>query len=413
MADHAGASPVFQRVFRISLVVLPYVSYVGMIGLFAVLVHLLWRHRRLALDPALARGLGAIALLLLLSSIVAVNPGEAWLQLTNFLPYFLFFGALPWILSDRFLRAQIARDAVLAVIPLNLYVLVEYSLKAPWLPVTLQQVPFVAWVRAAPHAGRAMATFGHPNTLASYLVLVLGLGLGSVLLRLRRPGATPSVFMDWGDRLLSIGIGLSLLGIFCSGSRNGLLVAVSQLLIFALCVRSNQWLRWGALAGVGAVGLGAAVLGIGGRILAPAAWTTDPRVQVWQFALDLLAQRPWLGWGLGNYKLQYPPGLIPGYEYISHPHNFWLLLAVEAGIPVMLGLTVWVGMICARAARTLLEGRLKPADYALLIGYGLAFWGSIAFGLFDVTLYDVRVNAMNWIILAGIYSFSHWNVSSG
>jgi O-antigen ligase len=154
---------------------------------------------------------------------------------------------------------------------------------------------------------------------------------------------------------------------------------------------------------LGAIATAAAILGIGGRSLVLSTWSNDPRVQVWQFALGLVGDRPWLGWGLGNYKLLFPEGLIPGYTYIGHPHNFWLLLAVEVGIPVMVGLTLWVGWVCYRGVRLLWTGALKSDRRAVFLGYCFGFLGCVAFGLFDVTLYDVRVNLMNWVLLAGIY----------
>jgi O-antigen ligase len=101
--------------------------------------------------------------------------------------------------------------------------------------------------------------------------------------------------------------------------------------------------------------------------------------------------------------LQYPPGLIPEYDYIAHPHNFWLLLAVEAGIPVMILLTVWVGRICYAAVQKFVETGVESPDRWLTLAYLLAFWGCIAFALFDVTFYDARINMMNWFLLSGLY----------
>lgn len=392
-----------DRLFRWSMVTFPYVSYVGIAGLFIVLVMLLKQFRRTALDRTSNLCLLAISGGMVLSALFAYDRGEAFLQLFNFLPYFLMFGVLPYLLRFEVMQ-RTARDLVLVTLPVNLLALIEYVLKSPRLPAALQQIPLVAWLRSAPHVGRAMLWYGHPNTLASFLVLIFGLGLGLVLMQPLRDGiGVNGVGANGRSPLLVGAVFANLVGIFASGSRNGLIVAIAQLLLFCFCVRVNPLWRWLGLAGLGAIATAAAVLGIGGRSIALSTWADDPRVRVWQFALGLVGDRPWLGWGLGNYKLLFPDGLIPGYTYIGHPHNFWLLLAVEVGIPLMVALTLWVGWVCYCGVRLLWMGKFQSDRRAVFLGYCFGFLGCVAFGLFDVTLYDVRVNLMNWVLLAGIY----------
>ena len=401
-----------DRLFRWSMVTFPYISYVGIVGLVIVLVMLLQQFRRTALDRTSNRCLLAISGGMVLSALFAYDRGEAFLQLFNFLPYFLMFGVLPYLMRFEVMQ-RTARDLVLATLPVNGLAFVEYLLKSPGLPVSLQQIPLVAWLRSAPHVGRAMLWYGHPNTLASFLVLIFGLGLGLVLLLPLRGGmGTGGIGANGRSPLLVGATVANLVGIFASGSRNGLIVAIAQLLLFCFCVRMRPLWRWAGLAGLGAIATAAAAFGIGGRSLVLSTWGNDPRVVVWQFALGLVSDRPWLGWGLGNYKLLFPDNLVPGYTYIGHPHNFWLLLAVEAGIPVMVTLSLWVGWICYRGVRLLGSGQLKFDRRAVFLGYCFGFLGCVAFGLFDVTLYDVRVNLMNWVLLAGIYVGASGNLQA-
>jgi O-antigen ligase len=392
--------------FRISFVSLPYLSFVAWPGLVATL-GLLWvKFRRSALDSTTRNLVLLITGLLWLSCLFAANRGEAFLQLFNFYPYLLLFAVLPHLLKGAEPLARLATDLVIATIPINLAAVVEYLLRSPGIPTWLKRTELSRWFRARPHKERAMVMFGHPNTLAAYLVLVLGLGLGLILYsRLKRvdASATPKTASQfpWQTAFIYFGSFSCLLGIFASGSRNGLLVAFSQLLIFSFFTPASR-----IMLGLGAVGLaaGAIGLGVGGRTLSQINWANDPRVGIWNFALDLLSQRPWLGWGLGNFKLQYPPGLIPEYQYIAHPHNVWLLLAVEAGIPVMLLFCWLVGRICVRAVRQL--SLAKSPEQALLLAYLLAFWGCLAFALFDVTFYDARINVTHWVLLAGLYALT-------
>ena len=402
------------QLFRLSFVGLPYFYFAVFPGLVAT-IGLLWaKFRRSALDRTTRNLVLGISGLLWLSCLFAANRGEAFLQLANFYPYLLLFTVLPHLLKGTEPLVRLATDVVIATIPINLIAIVEYWLRAPGIPAWLKRTELSRWFRARPHKERAMVMFGHPNALAAYLVLVLGLGLGLILYyrqeyrqagqsRLNRPNRASFGFgqFDWQTALLYFSCFSCLLGIFASGSRNGLLVALSQLLILSLFTPVSHIMLGLVMAGLAA---GAVGLGVGGRALSQIDWTHDPRVGVWNFALTLLSQRPWLGWGLGNFKLQYPPGLIPEYQYIAHPHNVWLLLAVEAGLPVMLLFTWLVGRICLRAVQQLRVA--PPPERAVLLAYLLAFWGCLAFALFDVAFYDARINVTNWVLLAGLYALA-------
>ncbi|MDX2211808.1 MAG: O-antigen ligase family protein [Oculatellaceae cyanobacterium bins.114] len=409
----------YDAVLRFSLWTLPYFYYISFCGVFAVVIHVLRTSKEALLDLFTRNILLMISGLLILSSIVAFNKSEAFLQLVNFLPFFLIFTALPTLLKKCGTLEKLALGWVISAIPINIVALVEYVLKSPFLPQPLQTVGAIAHLRSSPHVGRAMVTFNHPNVLASYLVMILGLGLGLILKHLSQPPQKPSEntlhtdpknqleWSIWQPRLLYIGTGLNLVGIFCSGSRNGLIIAVSQLIVFALLARTRRVVLIGGMVGLLAIALGAAVLGIGGRSVTGEAVAYDPRIGVWQIALDLMRERPLLGWGLGNYKLLYPERLIdPAHPYIAHPHNVWLLLGSEAGIPVMVTMTVFVGCICYQAVHGLIQQKHAPANRGMVLAYLFAFWGCIGFALFDVTLYDASINIMNWVMLAGIYSAS-------
>jgi O-antigen ligase len=408
-------SPSFPwQLFQFSFISLPYLYFAVFPGLVGV-IGLLWvKFRHSALDQTTRNLLVGITGLLLLSCLFAADSGEAFLQLANFLPYILLFSVLPYILKGTEPLQQLALSVVIATIPINALAILEYALRHPGLPRWLKRTALSRWYRARPHAERAMVMFGHPNALAGYLVLVLGLGLGLILYyslrnRLDAPASLLARLQIHPKTLLillHVGTFSCLLGIFASGSRNGLIVAVSQLLVFSLFTKASRAILLAGLAGLAALVTGAAVLGIGGRSLSVVDWANDPRVGVWQFGLDLLRQRPWLGWGLGNFKLQYPPGLVPEYDYIAHPHNFWLLLAVEAGIPVLLLFTGLVGRICYRSMRQLLAESFKFPNQAILLAYLLSFWGCLAFALFDVSFYDARINVTNWVVLAGLYSLT-------
>ncbi|MGJ3251422.1 MAG: O-antigen ligase family protein [Elainellaceae cyanobacterium] len=401
-----------RALFRVSLIALPYLFYPSLLGLLVTLIGVLVvKDRRRSLDPLTQASLIGISILLVISSMLAVNPGEAFLQLSNFLPFFWLFATLPTLIGTFTRLEQIATDLVIAALPIHIVAAAEYVLKASWLPTELSQWSVVDAIRAAPHRGRAMVMFDHPNTLASYLVIIFGLGLGLTLKRLfydspqenkpsllgfRRPVSNP---------LLYLATGFNLLGLFASGSRNGLLVAISQIIVFGLLAKAKRVILIIGTVMVFGIIAGTAWLGLGHRPRAIINLADDPRIGIWKIALDLIRERPWFGWGLGHFKVLYPPRLIdPTYQEVFHPHNIWLLLGSEAGLLVMILLTVMVGYILYRGIRLLRSPRLPLSAHWIMIAYFLAFGGCVVFALFDVTFYDARVNVLNWLALAGIYT---------
>ncbi|MEB3231252.1 MAG: O-antigen ligase family protein, partial [Leptolyngbyaceae bacterium] len=205
---------------------------------------------------------------------------------------------------------------------------------------------------------------------------------------------------------------------------NGILVAIAQLVGLAFMVKWNRMVL--LMGGLWVTGLGVAIvlLGLGQRSIGIAQVMDDPRIGVWKIAIDLIAERPWLGWGPGSFKFLYPARLIdPTYDSVFHTHNLWLLLGAEYGIPVMVLLSTVIGFICYRGVRAVWarspssptpEDSTQIAngdnghrgDRAIFMGYALALGGSIGFSLLDVTLYDARLNVMNWVLLSVIYSWS-------
>jgi len=398
--------PRWHRVLPLTwgLLSYPYTMFLGLLGLFSLGI---WQtaHSPRAVVSLLTRsGFVAIALLLLISSSQAVFPGEAYLQLVHFLPFFWLWAFLTvYLQQTKAPWAQIYRWAValvLASIPLNVVGIVEYIFKFTPTPGLLPYYPLIEWLYLGDlHVPRAFSLFDYPNTLASYLILILGLNLGLVFLEGK---TTP-----WGDRptwcrgLVGGNILLTLVCLFCSGSRNGLLVAIALIVISLFKLRANRWVRWLGLAGLALVVVTSLSFGVAGRSVSWAWFTDDPRVKVWGLAWQMMRDRPLFGHGLGNYKLLYNHE-IPGYDYIAHAHNFWLDIASGAGLPVMVLFTVAVGVICYRGYRALQSLHHQPQHQAVLSGYGLCFLGITLFSLLDITYFEARVNVVTWLSLSVI-----------
>ena len=72
------------------------------------------------------------------------------------------------------------------------------------------------------------------------------------------------------------------------------------------------------------------------------------RIVLWSNIVDLIAQKPWIGWGWGETDFAHYATLYPGARFcdiLDNAHNLPLHLAVELGIPaaiMVVGGTVWV-----------------------------------------------------------------------
>lgn len=394
------------------LVILPYASYITLIGLAILVLMTLLRHRSEMGRLLYRSGWWIIAAGMILTVAVAQYPLEATLQLANFLPFMLFLSAiasvLPHLAHPFRVLERWAAALLVASIPVTIRAIVEYGLKIPALAARLSGRWYFDWLYAQPDYGhRADSVFGHPNVLASYLVMLFGLGLGLTLRWLRRRRwETPFERKpySWWERPAWIYAATVLLpaGIFCSGSRNGVLVAIAQLLIFGWLMRRNRFVMITGVAAITALVVGVLVWGIGGRNLVEAFSTISLRVGVWQLAVDMIQQHPWLGSGLGSYKLLYVPYTVEPYDKVEHAHNLWLMLAAELGVPLMLGITAVVGWACWRGVYHIVRADFEAEQRYLLTGYLLAFVGCSLFALFDLAFYDSRANLLGWLTLAVI-----------
>jgi len=98
-------------------------------------------------------------------------------------------------------------------------------------------------------------------------------------------------------------------------------------------------------------GLDAQSSGILGRLHEGAAQCTS-RTTLWSNVLQLIAQKPWLGWGWGELDYAHFITLYPGERFcdiLDNAHNLPLHLAVELGVPLSLAVCALGGYLLWRA----------------------------------------------------------------
>jgi O-antigen ligase len=270
---------------------------------------------------------------------------------------------------------------------------------------------------------RAYGTFAQPNPYAGYLNLTLPLGYALLL-----AGNHNEHWIRRKDILL-IGclaiIGVAFLMSLSRGAWLGLAVAVA-----AISLRHSR--RSAAFTVSGGV-LAAALLILSSANLLPTAITsrfssitdyvrifdvrhvevTDANFAVvermahWQAAWDMINDRPWLGFGAGNYPAAYPTYALAGWkEPLGHAHNVILNTWAETGV---IGLAAYL-IFLAVALWTCRPRRAVECDAGLphcigqSVAPGAAFARAIALGVFGVLLAKITHEMLDnlWVHSMGV-----------
>jgi hypothetical protein len=183
------------------------------------------------------------------------------------------------------------------------------------------------------------ATFALTNSLAAFLtpwLLMLAGVIGSSV-RNRK-------------RLLAMAVCLApiIVCFLLTESRSGYAaVCVGAVLAWWLSRQQRVRIGWklpAVLAGIAAVLLSAALAIKGPEVLGRASKSFGYRLQYWQSSLQMIADRPWVGCGPGNFQAAYTQYKLPeASEEIADPHNFLLEIWATAGTPAALAFLAVLG----------------------------------------------------------------------
>lgn len=315
------------------------------------------------------------AALLVAAAIPAVRSGQGWAE----------WRGLVTCVAIAYLAAGVMRSSVDAWRAVTMIAMVTVATAAlTGVRQTVQGIP-TGFCRGAldgtadscGHPGvlvRALGTFGNPNLLAAFLVLMIPLAVAFAV------GHTQRQTRILGLLVAAIGVA----GVAATGSRAGL-VAVATIGFAYLVLRRPSTPR--LLAGVGAV---VAMLAAGAVALATGAGI-GVRTDVWRAAATLIRQYPLgVGWGRTGDMIA---AVVPGDEKFQHAHNLWLdalLAAGPLGLAAVVGFTVVAGVAVVRAAR-----RGSAAGVAL----GCSLAGFAVYCLFDNPVNAIRNAYATWAVL--------------
>lgn len=219
----------------------------------------------------------------------------------------------------------------------------------------------------------------------------------------------------WKAASFVLAIGLLSL-VVLAGSRAGMAGLIGALgIVLVACMTRPESRRWaGSLAVLFVLTIAGILIYLSGRphggsvpedVLIFPTWLVDPHRQViWQYALHLAEQRPWIGWGINTINLvPQLPGTSPiefGVPVLpSHPHNWILEIFAETGI--IGGIAMLVAVVLQFSAmlrryRTGGEGRMLAA-----LAASAAFFVS---GLFNFSFWSAWWQVSYVLVLALLYA---------
>jgi O-antigen ligase len=435
---------------QLAVLLLPFSALLGSLGLLGTAIALWSQHFARIVRRPINQALAVLSLLLLLSSWVAFQPAVAAIGLFNFLPFFLIFAGLSELLQTPEQLRRLAQIIVWGSIPVVFLGLGQQffgwsgHVQILWLLADWHLAP------TGNPPGRMASLFYYANVLASYLVITFILNLGlwieaivthpegravgsaahssaanvsaqaaraqsQTLPARRRVRAKILDFSPYGW-MLTIALLGNASALILTNSRNAWIVACLAGIAFAV----HQGWRW-ILAAMGAIAttiLGAAFAPAPihnplRRIVPAFFWARlndqmypnrpvgDLRSTQWHFAWELAQQRPWTGWGLRNFSPLYTAKMQ---FFIGHPHNLFLMLTAETGFPATLLLYAIAGWIivqfCIHLMTTSLNTTASPP--LPLFTVLTTFLAITLFSFLDITLFDVRLNLLGWLLLASL-----------
>lgn len=401
------------NVLQWGILILPLYPTVGAITLgFAALFAWLRKYPILIHRPQ-NWGFAILSIFLIISAIFAWQKQDAFLGIFNLIPFFWLFAATSIIVQTPTQLRRIAQILVYISLPIGLlgFFQLFFQLQTP--PIW-EQIFGWSIIAGGNPSGRMSSIFIYANIFAGYTVTIFIFGLGLWIeqyQKMRRHHIQP----NWDFVFLSLIVIVNFSSLILSNSRNAWLMAILACIAYAL------YQGWRIIVSV-TVGIGTSMLlaayaplsiaNLFRRFVPEFFWSrlndqqfrdrpvVTMRKTQWDFVWGMMRDRPLTGWGLRNFT--------PLYEkahgvWLGHPHNLYLMLAGEVGIPATLlfiTILIWILIRSIQALR--ITKNLLPKDEIILFTYTLVFLCFILFNTFDVTLFDFRLNILFWTLIGAL-----------
>jgi len=423
MSDWSEAKEKLWQWGQGMFLIFPLLPTWGSLGLFLIACVTLKQYRKAVLKRPLTWGLIGLTFWLLLTTLTAEYQKEAVLGLANFIPFFIVFLGISLLIETPHQLRRLAELGVVTAIPVAILGLGQVI--GNWTtPESLQ--PLLGWILAenGNPSGRLASVFMYANIAAAYLLVTFtfACGLWVEAYRQRREKL-------WRWFSLNIIVLIIALALILTSSRNAWGIAFLVTITFII------YLKWRWLLAL----IGIIISAILGAAFAPSPFNlwlrqivpryfwarindqmyTDRAIETlrstqWEFTWNLIQENPFFGWGLRNFTALYQEKME---IWLGHPHNLFLMLAAEIGILGMILLLILVGSAIVRASLILTvwsaftptpKAKQWQQDKLIFLTFIIAFCALTLFNFLDVTLFDLRINLLAWLLLAAINGVGHY-----
>ena len=118
------------------------------------------------------------------------------------------------------------------------------------------------------------------------------------------------------------------------------------------------------------------------------------RYQIWDKSLQIISNKPLLGWGGSTFAILY--ALNKGNFTIQHAHNLPLQIAQNNGLPLSIIITFFIFYLINKSLRITNKDKILVNRF-----WTLSLFVGTFHQLFDVVLYDGRLNIFYCILICG------------
>ncbi len=324
------------------------------------------------------------ALILGMTTLVAEDVGTAVIGLGNFYPFLMLFAIASVLIRSAGQQAHILWLLILSLIPVSLFGLLQIVLNKPeWtLPRLFNSYEINLGMG---YENRITSLFGHSNELSIYALLLLPVAVHFALGKVKS-------YRGGLQGIAAIAVVLDIVMLIFAQARNAWGVGFMGL------VFQGIYYRYWWLVGAGAVLTGGAlwyaiVQGIGRTNIEDFIAANNLRLQIYDFCWQLIQQRPWQGWGLRSFLLLSDKFGFP-YKFVVHEHNFFLAIALGAGIPALLIFMGSIGWLIIAGLRS----ADNPEQRSLVVICSLCLVLFLLTGFYDTSHYEIRVFALFWLL---------------
>ncbi|MDH6063715.1 O-antigen ligase family protein [Umezakia ovalisporum] len=406
---------------QIGLLIFPFSPFVGGVSILLAALITCQKQYRTVIHRPLHWGFALLSVLLIISCSLAHEKTQAFLGLFNLLPFFVVFAGLSTLIKTPAQLRQITGIFIIGSIPVvvmgfgQMFWGWSFQWRVLWILLDLSIAP------GGEPPGRMASIFMHANLLAAYLAITFTLGLGLWLEQWTLSMNPLSSNSKIQTIFLTVSVIISLVALILTNSRNGWAMAMVACLAYAL-YQGWHLLVCGVIGLITSVLLAAFAPSPGTKLfrrfipaffwarlndqMYPDRPVALMRTTQWKFAWSLTQQQPWTGWGLRSFSDLYRAKM---HIDLGHPHNLFLMLSAETGLPSAILFFACLGWVWFAAVQLLQKSYyLAQEDKLMFFSYIVVVLQWLIFNTVDISLFDFRLNTISWLLFSALWGVAHY-----